>query len=66
MSELIPLVLLVINLVFSALISMAYVVDAFSSWLSNLNSSSSFRARASLPSAKRKFVIALPPMLIDP
>ena len=66
MSELIPLVLLVISLVFSALISMAYVVDAFSSWLSNLNSPSSFRARASLPSAKRKFVIALPPMLTDP
>ena len=66
MSELIHLVFLGINLVFFALISMVYVVDAFSSWLTNLNSSSSFRERASMPSAKRKFVIVLPPMLTDP
>ena len=63
MSELIPLVLLIINLVFSALLSMPYVVDALSSWLANLNSSSSF---PSITSAKRKFMLVLSPMLTDP
>ena len=65
MSELIPLVLLVISLVFSALISTACVVDALSSWLTYLVSSSSFPAKASMSSAKRKFVIVLPPMHTD-
>ena len=51
MSELIPLVLLVINSVFSILISMPYVVNALSSWLTYLVSS--------------KFVIVLSPMLTD-
>ena len=40
-----------------------YVVDALSSWLTNLHSSSSFPATASMSSAKLKFVIVLPPML---
>ena len=65
-SKLIPLVLLVISLVFSALISMPYFVDVVSRWLINLTSSSSFPARASMSSAKRKLVIVLPPMLTDP
>ena len=62
-SELIPLVLLVINLIFSALISMPDVVDDSPSWLINLNSSSPFPL---LSSAKCKFVIVLLPMLTDP
>ena len=65
-SKLIPLVLLVISLVFSALISMPYFVDVVSRWLINLTSSSSFPARASTSSAKRRLVIVLPPMLTDP
>ena len=64
-SKLIPLVLLVISLVFSALISMPYFVDVVSSWLINLTSSSSFPARASMSSAKHKLVIVLPPMLTE-
>ena len=63
-SKLIPLMLLVISLVFSALISMPYFVDVVSRWLTNLTSSSSFPARASMSSAKRKLV--LPPMLTYP
>ena len=65
-SKLIPLMLLVISLVFSALISMPRVVDVVSRWLINLTSSSSFPARASMSSAKRKLVIVLPPMLTEP
>ena len=66
-SEPIPLVLLVISLVFSVLIAMPfYVVDAFSSRLKYLISSSAFPARGTMSPANRKFVIVLPPMLTDP
>ena len=65
-SKLIPLVLLVISLAFSALISMPYFVHVISRWLINLTSLSSFPARALMSSAKRRLVIVLPPMLTDP
>ena len=45
---------------------MACVADALSSWLTNVNISSSFRARASMTSARLKFAIVRPPMLTDP
>ena len=57
MSELKPLVLLVISLVFSALIYMPKAVEVLSRRSTKLASSSSLPARPSLSSAKRKFVI---------
>ena len=63
MSVLKPLVLLVISLVFSALICMPKAVEVLSRRSTKLASSSSLPARPSMSSAKRKFVIFLPPML---
>ena len=63
MSVLKPLVLLVINLVFSALICMLKAVEVLSRRSTKSASSSSLPARPSMSSAKRKFVIFLPPML---
>ena len=63
MSVLMPLALLVISLVFSALICMPKVVEVFSRRSTKLASSSSLPARQSMSSAKCKFVIVLPPML---
>ena len=66
MSVLMPLVLFVINWVFSALICMPYAVEASSRWFTNLTSSYSCPARPSMLSAKRKIVIVLPPILSVP
>ena len=66
MSVLMPLVLFVINWVFSALICIPYAVEASSRWFTNLASSCSCPARPSMSSAKRKFVIVLPPILTVP
>ena len=66
MSVLMPLVLFVINWVFSALICMPYAVEASSRCLTNLTSSCSCPARSSMLSAERKFVIVLPPILTVP
>ena len=56
-SVLMPLVLFVINWVFSALICMPYAVEASSGRFNNLTSSCSCPARPSKSSAKRKFAI---------
>ena len=61
-----PLVLFVINCVFSALICMPYAVEASSRWSTNLTSSCSCPARPSMSSAKRTFIIVLPPILTVP
>ena len=66
MSVLMPLVLFVINWVLSALICMLYAVEASSRWFTNLTSSCSCPAGSSMSSAKRKFVIVLPPILTVP
>ena len=66
MSLLMPLVLLVISLVFSALICMPKAVEVLSRRSTKSASSSSLPARPSMSSAKRKFVIFLPPMLTVP
>ena len=66
MSVLKPLVLLVISLVFSALICMPKAVEVLSMRSTNSARSSSLPARPSMSSAKRKFVIFLPPMLTVP
>ena len=66
MSVLKPLVLFVISLVFSALICMPKAVEVLSMRSTNSASSSSLPARPSMSSAKRKFVIFLPPMLTVP
>ena len=66
MSVLKPLVLLVTSLVFSALICMPKAVEVLSMRSTNSASSSSLPARPSMSSAKRKFVIFLPPMLTVP
>ena len=66
LSLLMPLVLFVINLVFSALISMPWAVEALSRRSTNFASSSSSSAKLSMSSAKRRLVIALPPMLTLP
>ena len=66
MSVLTPLVLLVISLVFSALICMPKAVEVLSMRSTKSASSSSLPARPSMSSAKRKFVIFLPPMLTVP
>ena len=63
MSLLMPLVLLVINLVFSALICMPYVVEVLSRCYTRLSNSNSAPARPSVSSVKHKFEIVLPPML---
>ena len=66
MSVLMPLVLLVISWVFSALICMPKAVEVLSRRSTKSASSSSLPARPSMSSAKRKFVIFLPPMLTVP
>ena len=66
LSLLMPLVLFVINLVFSALISMPWAVEALSRRSTNFASSSSSSAKLSMSSAKRRLVIVLPPMLTVP
>ena len=66
MSMLIPFALLVISLVFSALISMPKAAEVLSRRSTREASSSSFPARSSMSSAKRKLVIVLPPMLTVP
>ena len=66
MSVLKPLVLLVISLVFSAFICMPKAVEVLSWRSTKTASSSSLPARPSRSSAKRKFVIFLPPMLTIP
>ena len=60
-----PLALFVISLVFSALISILYLVQVLSR-LSRASSSCSSSARASMSSANRRLVIFLPPMLTFP
>ena len=66
MSMLIPFVLLVISLVFSALIFMSKAAEVLSRRSTREASSSSFPARPSMSSAKRKLVIVQPPMLTVP
>ena len=66
MSVLMPLVLLVISLVFSALICMPKAVEVLSRRSTKLASSSSLPASPSMSSAKRKFVIVLSPILTVP
>ena len=61
-----PLTLFVISLVFSALISILYLVQVLSSFCTRASSSCSFSARASVSSANRSLVIFLPPMLTFP
>ena len=61
MSELMLLVLLVINLVFWALISMSYVAEVLSRHSTSLVNSLSVPARPSMSTAKRRLVIVLPP-----
>ena len=61
-----PLVLLVISWVSSALICMPKAVEVLSRRSTKSASSSSLPARPSMSSAKRKFVIFLPPMLTVP
>ena len=65
-SVLMLLVLFVISLVFSALISMSQSVEALSRRSTNFASYSSSPANPSMSSAKRRLVIALPPMLSVP
>ena len=65
-SVLMPCVLFVISLVFSALISMPYDVDVFSRRSTKLASSCSSPAKPSMSSAKRRLVIVLPPMRTVP
>ena len=60
MLPLMPLALLVINLVFSALICMPYAVEVSSRRSTRLANSNSEPARLSMSSAKRKFEIFLP------
>ena len=65
-SLLMPLVSFVIKWVFSALICMPYAVEASSRRFTNLTSSCSCPARPPMSSAKRKFVVVLPPILTIP
>ena len=62
----VQLVPFVISLVFSALISILYLVQVFSRLYTRASSSCSFSARASMSSANRRLVIYLPPMLSFP
>ena len=61
-----PLALFVSSLVFSALISILYLVQVLSRLSTRASSSCSSSARASMSSAHRKLVIFLPPMLTFP
>ena len=61
-----PLALFVISLVFSALISILYLVQVLLRLSTRASSSYSSSARASMSSANRKLVIFLPPMLTFP
>ena len=61
-----PLALFVISLVFSALISILYLVHVLSRLSTRAFSSCSSSARASMSSANRRLVIFLPPMLTFP
>ena len=61
-----PLALFVISLVFSALISILYLVQLLSRFSTRASSSCSSLARASMSSANRRLVIYLPPMLTFP
>ena len=61
-----PLVLFVNSLVFSALISMVKAVEALSRRSTNFTSSSSSPTKPPMSSAKRRLVIALPPLLTVP
>ena len=63
MSMLIPFVLLVISLVFSALIFVPKAAEVISRRSTREASSSSFPAKPSMSSVKRKLVIVLPQML---
>ena len=62
----IPLALFVISLVFSALLSILYLVKVLSRLSTRNSSSYSSSARASMSSANRRRVIFLPPMLTFP
>ena len=57
------LVLFVISLIFSALISILYLVQVLSRLATRAFGSCSYSARASMSSANRRLVIFLPPML---
>ena len=61
---LMPLVLLVISLVFSALASISKDADVLSSQCTKLTRSCVSPAKSTIYSPKRKFVTVLPPMLI--
>ena len=61
-----PFALFVISLVFSALISILYLVQVLSRLSTRASSSCSSSARASMSSASRRLVIFLPPMLTFP
>ena len=65
-SVLMPLVLSVISLVFSALTSTPLAVEALSRCSARFASSSSSPARPSMSSATQRLVILLPPMLTVP
>ena len=65
-SLLIPLALLVISFVFSALISILYLMQVLSRLSNRPYSSCSSLARASMSSAYRRLVINLPSMLTFP
>ena len=66
MSMLMPSVLLVISLDFSALISMLKAEEVLPWWSTRAASSFSFPFKPSMSSAKRKLVIVLSPMLTLP
>ena len=61
-----PLALFVISLVFSALISILYLLQVLSRLSTRASSSYSSSARASMSSANRRLVMLLPPMLTFP
>ena len=61
-----PLALFVISLVFSALISILYLVQVLSRLSTRASSSCSYSARTSMSSANRRLVIFLPPILTLP
>ena len=62
----VPLALFVISLVFSALISILYLVQVLLRLSTRAFSSCSSSARASMSSANHRLVIFLPPMLTFP
>ena len=61
-----PFALFIISLVFSALISILYLVQVLTRLSSRASISCSSSARASMSSANRRLVIFLPPMLTFP